>query len=224
VFVGFIGNALLGWAAGRKGFRRVGLEGPRNKPVTFALACVAAMMIWNTVGKLAPAFETWRSLWVPLVAVAAFLLGRYTMPRSLRLYERAKFLHETTFVGNWQVPRSAEELLEATRHPRLVEAARLYYEACTTQLRLGDEAETAAGKHTHHRNVVSICCQFSLLGLMTGDHVQAREAAVQAMAIARNLVAENDDTGNRQSLADAQASLDLADRVLAAHGDSGARA
>jgi hypothetical protein len=195
---------------------RIGLEGP-GKPVVFALLCFMAMLLWGSAAKLAPAFETWRGLWAPLVAVVAFLLGRYTVPRSQRLYERAKFLHETAFAGDWRKPRSAEELRDAVENPRLLQAQLLYAEAASIQRRLRDEAESVAEQHPHARNLIAIQCQLSLLHLMLGEHASARELAERAVAAARELLAASNDTGNRTILADATASAELVDQVLAAH-------
>ena len=45
VVVGFIGNALIGWELGKKGWIRLGLEGPKNKRILFALYCFIFMIV-----------------------------------------------------------------------------------------------------------------------------------------------------------------------------------
>jgi len=39
--VGFLGGALIAWEFGKKDFIRVGLEGPKNKRILFAMASFA---------------------------------------------------------------------------------------------------------------------------------------------------------------------------------------
>ncbi|MFQ6056553.1 MAG: hypothetical protein ACE5J3_11290 [Methanosarcinales archaeon] len=47
VFVGIIGNGILGWEMGRKGLFQLGLEGPRNRRVLFAMYLWAIAVIWG---------------------------------------------------------------------------------------------------------------------------------------------------------------------------------
>jgi len=200
VIVGFMGNAIIGWQLGKKGFLRIGLEGPRNRPVRLALFGFIAMLVWARVAKISPPFQHLRDAWPPIVGVSALALARALTPRSQRLYDRAKFLMETANVGDWRTLRAESDILAAQNHPRLIEAERLYVESVAVQERLireGKDLRTIAG---HKRNVVIAQCQLSLLYMMQGRLAQAHQRALTAVSSADELREYDDGRETQASL------------------------
>ena len=73
IVVGLIANALIGWEIGKKGWIRLGLEGQKNKKVTFALFCFIGMMVWQSIGKLEFPLNSWESISFPMCGLIVFL-------------------------------------------------------------------------------------------------------------------------------------------------------
>ena len=182
--VGVVGNFLIGWEVGRKGLRRVSLEGPRNRRITFAIGGFLVMILWERAGVTAP-FTNWRnSVWPALIAVGAFFLARALTPRSQRLFDRAKTLHEMTYVGDWSKPRTESELASARDDPQLLEAVTLYSESAAIQTRLAAEVPFDAERDQHRRNVATVHCQLAIVRMMQGLLTEAIEEAVTARRMA----------------------------------------
>jgi tetratricopeptide (TPR) repeat protein len=204
VVVGFLGHALIGWEVGKKGMLRVGLEGPTNGRVRAALFSFAGMVLWQTIGKLQPVYSTWKDLWPPLVAIIAFLVSRALVPRSQRIYERAKYLHETTWVGDWRGTRTEAELEQVRQHPRLLEAERLYCEARSVQQRLANETNNEEVRLFLRRNIAVAHTQLALLYLQQARLTEAAAEANAAIGLADTLHQQApDDTENAATLSGA---------------------
>jgi tetratricopeptide (TPR) repeat protein len=187
LFVGFAGNALIGWQIGKKGVIGIGLEGPANHKVRLALCFFTIMVLWQWVGNLSSPFTTIKDAWPTLVAVAAFIIARSLIPRSQRLYDRAKFLHETTYVGDWRGLRTEEEISAAQNNSRLAKAERLYIDACNIQMQLAMQAEQADIRGKYESNVAITLCQLSLLYIQQARKPEAIDTATQAVQIGEAL-------------------------------------
>jgi tetratricopeptide (TPR) repeat protein len=204
VAVGFLGHALIGWEVGKKGLLRVGLEGPTNRRVSAALLLFAGMVLWQTIGRLQSPYSSWKDLWPPVVAVVAFLVSRALVPRSLRIYNRAKYLHETTWVGEWRGVRNEAELEQARQHPRLLEAERLYREASSVQQRLAAETNSEEVRLFLRRNIASVHTQLALLYLQQALLKEAAAEVTAAVSLAETLHQHApDDTENAATLSGA---------------------
>ncbi len=187
VVVGFLGNALIGWEVGKKGWLGVGLEGARNKRIVFALSSFIVMLVWQRAGKMQPLFTSWRDAWGPAVGLAFFLLSRSLTPKSQRLYNRAKMLHETTFFGDWLHGRSPELIQACQNNPRLREAESLYIASLHRQETLASKAPTDVEKYSHLENAASAYCQLALLYGQQSFFEKAEEAGSKAVEIAEQL-------------------------------------
>ena len=142
IVVGLIGNALIGWELGKKGWIRLGLESPRNKRVAFALYCFVGMIVWQLICKLESPFNSWESILFPIWGINVFFISRFMTPKSQRLYSRAKYLHETTYTGDWHNPRPKKFIEEIRNNNRLKKAEFLYLQTLEIQKRLSSESET----------------------------------------------------------------------------------
>ena len=185
--VGVAGNAVLGWELGKKGLIRLGLEGPSNRRVRTAVSAFIAMLVWQRLGKLSTPFQTAWDAWPVLIGLGALLIARGLIPRSQRLYDRAKFLTETADVGKWRGVRSESETASARNHPNLIEAERLYLESSQIQARLLSESEDVRIRCDHQRNMAVVDCQLSLVYLMQARLIEGKQAALNAISIAEAL-------------------------------------
>lgn len=204
VVVGVAGNAVLGWELGKKGLIRLGLEGPTNRRVRTAVSAFIAMLIWQRLGKLSTPFQTLWDAWPVLIGLGALLIARGLIPRSQRLYDRAKFLTETADVGKRRGVRSESELASARNHPNLIEAERLYLESSQIQARLRTESDDVRVQCEHQRNLAVVQCQLSLVYLMQARLIEGRQAALSAIATAEELSRdESSNTANSALLSEA---------------------
>lgn len=198
IVVGLIGNALIGWEFGKKGWIRLGLEGPKNKRVTFALFCFIGMMVWQSIGKLEFPLNSWESISFPMWGLIVFFISRFLTPKSQRLYNSAKFLHETTYTGNWHNPRPQKVIEEIRNNNRLKKAEFLYLQALEIQMRLSSESETDAESINHELNVAIDYCQLSLLYRQQQHLDKAAMTAEKALRIAESL--NNKSSNNHEIL------------------------
>ena len=191
VVVGVLGNALIGWELGKKGWMRLGLEGPKNKKTLFALYCFMFMMLWQTLRTLDSPFTSWRDMWIPAWGFSIFTVSHFLVPRSMRLYSRAKFLHETTYVGDWRKP-DLEVFSDRIRtNWRVLKAESLYLKALQIQKRLADESQNDTQYIHHQRNVAVTCSQLGFLYLQQRQFEKASNMAHKAVVIAESLNAKS---------------------------------
>ena len=170
--VGFLGGALIAWEFGKKDFIRVGLEGPKNKRILFAMASFAVMALWQWSRKLKDPFVSWTDLWIPVWTLGVFVVSRLLVPRSVRLYFRAKTFHEAACAGGRQAAPAA------IRHDyRLAKAESLYPAALGIQKHLSCQSMSEERYLHHQRNVAITYLQLTLL-----YHQQARLEEAAAMA------------------------------------------
>jgi len=162
LFVGIVGNALIAWEFGRKGFRRVGLEGPTNPRTTFAMSLWVIMLVWGTVFKLDFPDEP-KHLLILIWPVSVMAFVHFSKPRSQRLYDSAKSLHETTYIVDFSEQRNAQEIAYACENPRLVRAEEGYKEALSVQERLFALARTEEDRRRAGMNIVVSHIQLALL-------------------------------------------------------------
>lgn len=218
LIVGFLGHVLIGWEVGKKGFLRVGLEGPANRRVSAAVLSFVVMLLWQTIGGLQPAYSSWTDLWPPLVGGGVFLVSRALVPRSQRIYDRARFLHETTWVGDWRAARTEAELERARHQPRLLEAERLYQEAGSVQRRRADETKNKEVQLHLRRNIATVHTQLALLYLQQSRLTEAAAEAAAAVSLADTLHREAPaDTENAATLSGALFRLAQAQQALGEH-------
>lgn len=185
--VGILGNAVIAWELGKKGWIRLGLEGPKNKKVLFALYCFLFMMLWQILRKLDSPFTSWRDLWIPAWCMSVFAISHFLVPRSMRLYSRAKFLHETTYTGDWRKPEPEVPVEQIRTNWRLLKAESLYLRALQIQKRLSGESENDK-QYTHHQqNVAVTYSQLALLYLQQKQFEKASNMAQEAVATAELL-------------------------------------
>lgn len=187
IVVGLLGNALIGWELGKKGWINLGLEGPKNKRVAFALYCFIGMIMWQWIGKLNSPFDSWRGLWAPIWGSCVFLISRFLTPRSQRLYNHAKFLHETTYTGDWHNQRSQMLIDEIRINNRLRRAESLYLQSLEIQKRLSSNSETDVEYIRYELNVAFAYSQLSLLYRQQQFLDKAADAAEKALEIAESL-------------------------------------
>lgn len=124
---------------------------------------------------------------VSYVWTNCFFISRFLTPKSQRLYNRAKFLHETTYTGNWHNPRSKKFIEELRNNNRLKKAEFLYLQALEIQKRLTSKSETDAESICHELNVVAVYCQLSLLYRQQQYLDKAAGAVEKALVIAESL-------------------------------------
>lgn len=182
IIVGIVGNAIIGWELGKKGFRTLALEGPNNKKIKFALYCFVGMIILQLIGKFDPPFNSWKSIWAPIWGVFIFFISRYTVPRSQRLYNRAKFLHEITYTGDWHKTRPQSLIEEIRNNNRLARAEYLYRESLQIQESLSTHSETDVKYIRHKLNIATVYCQLSLLYRQQQYIDKAKEMAEKAIS------------------------------------------
>src|SRR4030042_6503915 len=162
LFVGIVGNALIAWEFGRKGFRRVGLEGPTDPITNSALGLWLIMLVWGTVFKLDFPDEP-KHLLILIWPVSVMAFAHFSKPRSQRLYDSAKSLHETTYIVDFSEPRTAGEIAYARENPRLIRAEESYKEALSAQERLFAQARTEEDRRRAGMNIVVSHIQLALL-------------------------------------------------------------
>jgi tetratricopeptide (TPR) repeat protein len=213
--VGLVGNALIGWELGTKGWVNLGLEGPRNKRVTLSLFCFMIMIVWQGATKMqASCFLSWKGLWMPLVGVVAFSIARLLKPKSLRLYDRAKLLHERTYAGDWRMKRPDDLIASVRGSDSLNRAELLYHDALVVQERLAASAQTKALKKKYLLNVAAVYTQLALLSLQKGLPDLAGGWAGKAVFVSQSIVDENPgDPASLRSLSYALFRLGLADEA-----------
>lgn len=187
IVIGVIGNALIGWELGKKGWVRLGLEGPKNKRVAFAIYSFIGMIVWQWISKLDSPFNSWKSLWAPILGVFVFFISRFLTPRSQRLYNRAKFLHETAYTGDWHKPRPQQIIEEIRSNYRLKKAESLYLQSLEIQKHLSSNSETDAEYIRHELNVAIAYNQLSLLYCQQQFLEKATVVAEKAHEIAESL-------------------------------------
>lgn len=188
VFVGFLGNSIIGWELGRKGFVRLGLEGPKNRAISFALGSFIIMILWQSIADLESPFTSWKDVWMPLWGAVVMLFAYFSTPRSLRLYNRAKFLHETAYVGEVVASRYDKISLDNTNTERLNKAENLYAEALSVQQRLSKEASSENSLIKHRKNIAITYLQLSLLKLQKSQCDDAAKMAENAISISCHLI------------------------------------
>jgi tetratricopeptide (TPR) repeat protein len=181
MFVGILGNALIAWEWGRKGWLQIGLEGPQNKKVFFALILFIGMLVGALLLKLEPPFNSPKSLCILIWPAFVFIVARYSKPYSQRLYDRAKYLHETTYVGDWHSLRSEEDINQVRGNPRLKEARKLYLQAIEIEERAYQQEHEPPAKRQHLFNVITVYLQLALLYRQQYRLAQSAEYAQKAL-------------------------------------------
>lgn len=134
--VAVVGQSLIAWQIGRKGLLRLGLEGPKNCSVTFAMVLFVSMLIIGGIGGFD--FPTSDSKHVALLLAWLFSIGfvsRQLLPISQRVFDRAKFLHESAVGkhGNYHERGLAASFGDIRGDGRLQDAERLYLRAIEMQ-------------------------------------------------------------------------------------------
>lgn len=198
VVVGFLGNALIGWELGKKGWILLALGGPKySRTALFALYCFILMMLWQMLRKLNSPFTSWRGLWIPGWGLLVLTVSHFLVPRSMRLYSHAKFLHETSYTGDWRSSESDRPTEQICTHSRLLKAESLYLKALQIQKRLSEESQNDM-QYTHHqRNVAVTYSQLALLYIHQRQFEKASNMAHEAVLTAESL---NDQTSNKSEM------------------------
>jgi tetratricopeptide (TPR) repeat protein len=202
--VGILGNGLIGWELGKKGFYQLGLEGPRNKKVTFALCCFFLMVFWQSTRKLESPLSSWKYGWLPVWGILVCVLSRHLIPRSVRLYFKAKRLHETTYTGDWQSAQPEVPIEQIRSNPQLQKAEALYQQALEVQRSLSKHASRDAERTRHQQNEAVTFCQLALLHLQRREFEKASENSQEAVRLAERLFSNtNGGYGTGSLLSDA---------------------
>ena len=221
--VGFLGNALIGWELGQKGWLGVGMEGPRNKRVSFALFCFIGMILWQAARKLESPFTLWRDLWIPAWGILIFTVSYFLVPRSVRLYRRARLLHETSYSDNRLGLESGGRTEQLPVNERLQQAEALYFKALEIQTRLSKDADTDGSFLQYHQNIAATHLQLSLLYLQQQNFEKASDMAGHAIDVVEALDVKFPNNRNILSLlgdaffraAEAAQALGMLDRARA---------
>ncbi|MGA2876192.1 MAG: hypothetical protein ABSE82_11725 [Nitrososphaerales archaeon] len=198
--VGILGNGLIGWQLGKKGFYQLGLEGPRNKKVIFAFGCFFVMVIWQRLRKLESPLDSWHYAWLPAFGILSWILARQLIPRSVRLYSRAKFLHETTYTGDWRSVQPDVPIAQVRAHPRLRKAEALYCQALEVQRSLAKNATAHAARKRHEQNEAVTYFQLTLLHLQRREFQEASKNACEGLNLAEKLRLETSNSSETASL------------------------
>lgn len=107
-------------------------------------------------------------------------LGRFSLPKSQRLYNRAKFLHETTPTGNWHAKRPQYEIEAIRENSRLRKAEEIYRQALTIL-----ESHRGQGELWEAirrlRNVAAVYLQLALLYRQRYELEEAAKYAKKAL-------------------------------------------
>lgn len=183
IFVGVIGHAFLGWELGQKGIIVISQEGFRSKKIKLAFAFFFIMVLWQLVRKVQPELNIYTAFMFPLWGVCVFTVSRLTVPRSLRIYKRAKLLHETTHIGNWRFNENSISIESIRSNPRFKKAELLYCRALTIQQRLTDNADNNPLSVHYMKNVAITLIQLSLLYLQQRYLEKANTMASKAQNI-----------------------------------------
>jgi len=145
------------------------------------------MILWQTVRKLDSPFASWRDLWVLAWGILVFTVSHFLVPRSIRFYRQAKFLHETTYVGEWLKPEPDIPPEGLRKDERLCRAESLYLEAVQIQKRLSEKSETDGSHIQHQQNVAITDLQLALLYLQQRHIEKASSRAEEAIEIFETL-------------------------------------
>lgn len=204
VVVGFVGNAIIGWELGRKGFVRVGLEGPYNTRLSLVLGAFVLMLAWQAFIEVEIPFSSWQDAWMPLWGLTVMGIAHYTVPRSMRIYGRAKFLQEHAGAGDWRKHVATDSSATTTPNQWLDRAQALYHEALLVQEQLALESRADRESIHHGRNIAVVYAQLSLLYLQKRSFEEAAKMAAKAESTANQLLEKlPDDEGLLNALSDA---------------------
>ena len=135
VFVGIIGNTIIGWEIGRKGLIQLGLEGPRNLRVVFAMSLWLIAIAWGMVskvqGQLVQLPTSPHPFWFLLWGVVMVFLGHFSIQKSQFLFNTAKALHEYWGRLYYTPGKTGDPQKSAAlrNFPKVQEAEKLYKEA-----------------------------------------------------------------------------------------------
>lgn len=175
-----VGQAMIVWEIGRKGWVRLGLEGPGNRRVTFALMLFISMFVIGSVGHFTFPFTHWKHAALVLAWLLSVLfVSRQLLPASQRLFDRARFLHESTVAQyshhHERGPGASFEDIRADS--RLQEAERLYLRAMEIESRRPrGELNVAVAHH-----------QLGFLYRQLGKFEEARKRFEKSLQILRSL-------------------------------------
>jgi tetratricopeptide (TPR) repeat protein len=192
LIIGFIGNSIIAWEFGRKGWARVGLEGAKNRKLTFALFLFIFMVIWQMVRKLSSPLSDWHSLWLLGWALSVYLIARLTIPRSMRIYSRAKFLHETTYTGDWRKSEPEIPVDQLRVNWRLIKAETLYLKALKIQEDLEKTAVLDSEINFHRENMLVTFSQLALLYLQQRRYEEVSAYADNGKALCDKISNDNE--------------------------------
>jgi len=143
--------------------------------------------------KLDDPISSWSDLWIPAWGFSVFAVSHFRVPRSMRLYSRAKFLHETTYVGDWRKSEPEVPIEQIRNNWRLLKAESLYLKALQIQKRLSGESQNDLQYAHHQRNVAVTYSQLALLYLQQRQFEKASNVAHEAVVTAEALIDKSPD-------------------------------
>jgi tetratricopeptide (TPR) repeat protein len=179
-FVSIVGPSLIVWEIGRHGFVRYFLEGARNRRARFAILLLLSTIIAGLIGKFdfpkaSPKQAIILLAWLPPLGFVSHQL----LPLALRLYERARLLHEfaASRYGDYHQRGVSASFEEICSDVRLKEAESLYQRA----------AELVRKSANPELNLIMVEIQLGLLYRHQGKFESAKEHLTESLRMIRRL-------------------------------------
>lgn len=192
VFVGFIGNGLLVWEWGNKGFYRFATESPRSSRVRLAFVLFAIGILWSVLrGRDSEPLTG--PIWLILAwDFAMFFVGRSNQeltPTSQNYFDRARRLDASLSLQPYHEQISQQEIDSRRQNPNFREAEELYKEAA-----LMEESKSGSLKTwpevSHLSNAINAYLQLSLLHRRLCEFEEAKTYAIKVLDLLRRFSKE----------------------------------